>query len=174
MNEFLFLAKPQNTDLKKASITEIFQSIESMISSSSLVHGVNININLSNDNRYILCDESQIKQVILNLCKNAVEVVIGKDEAKIIIDSGYNESTDEIFIRVTDNGPGIPQENLEKIGTPFFTTKKNGTGLGLSTCFRIIKNHKGRISVESEFGKGASFTVFLPCINDNLNEKIEA
>ena len=53
-----------------------------MISSSSLVHGVNININLSNDNRYILCDESQIKQVILNLCKNAVEVVIGKDRQK--------------------------------------------------------------------------------------------
>jgi len=173
MNEILFLARPQKNELKKVSISEMFRAIESMISSSSLIKGVNVEIRMRNMDKYILCDESQIKQVILNLCKNAVEVVENRIDARIVIESGYDEASDEIYIRVIDNGPGILPEHLDKIGTPFFTTKENGTGLGLCMCFKIIENHKGRISVDSEYGKGATFTVFLPCINDEENNLAE-
>jgi signal transduction histidine kinase len=67
-----------------------------------------------------------------------------------------------LLIRISDTGVGIPDENKKRLFTPFFTTKKNGTGLGLAITYRIIENHRGRIDVESEPGKGTMFTVRIP------------
>jgi len=89
--------------------------------------------------------------------------------AKLKISTGYNKQTNEMFIKISDNGKGIAKEDLEKIGTPFFTTKQKGTGLGLNICYGIIKEHNGRIEVESELGKGTTFTIILPCIPDEEN-----
>ena len=71
-----------------------------------------------------------------------------------------------MFIEITDNGEGISEENLKKISTSFFTTKENGTGLGLNICYKIIKEHKGKIEVQSKLGEGTTFLVMLPCIDD--------
>ncbi len=67
-----------------------------------------------------------------------------------------------VKVSITDSGNGIPQEEKEKIFEPFFTTKENGTGLGLSIVHKIIENHNGLIKVESELGRGSTFTIFLP------------
>ncbi|MPN43425.1 Sporulation kinase E [bioreactor metagenome] len=72
-----------------------------------------------------------------------------------------------MFIRIKDNGKGMSSEDLEKVGTLFYTTKKSGTGLGLSICYEIIKQHNGRIDIQSNPGKGTSFTIILPCIKDD-------
>lgn len=166
ISEFLFLAKPRKTELTEVSMIDIFQSIESMVKSSSLVKGIDVDFQLSKEERYVMCDEGELKQVILNICKNAVDAMVLKVNAKLKIETGFNEAKNEMFIRITDNGEGISEENLKKMGTSFFTTKENGTGLGLNICYKIIKEHKGKIEVQSKLGEGTIFSVTLPCIDD--------
>lgn len=170
ISEFLFLSKPRETELKEISIHDLFHSIRSMIETSSLVKGVNIEVSLCEEERYMLCDESQLKQVILNLCKNAIDAMNEQPNAKLMIETNYFNHGNEVYISIQDNGKGISEENLGKIGTPFFTTKSNGTGLGLSVCYKIIHEHGGRIDVQSKLGQGTTFTVVLPCIEEERNE----
>lgn len=172
ISEFLFLSKPRETELDEISIHDVFMSIKSMLETSSLVKGVNIEMKLCDDERYMLCDESQLKQVILNMCKNATDAMSGRPNAKLLIETGYYEDTNESYIVIKDNGKGIDEESLKKIGTPFFTTKSNGTGLGLSVCYKIIKDHGGRIEVESQVNQGTAFTIILPCIEDEDFEDV--
>jgi two-component system NtrC family sensor kinase len=103
-------------------------------------------------------DPSQLRQVFQNLIVNAV-TAIGKDGVITLTTQG---SEDRVSIRVGDTGPGIPEEKLEKIFDPLFTTKPDGTGLGLSIGASILKKLGGKISVKSEMGKGAVFTVDIP------------
>jgi signal transduction histidine kinase len=116
-------------------------------------------------------DRTQLEQVMVNILNNAIDSL--KANGKIIIDiselnvlhKGIQEDqlTESVVIRVTDNGAGIPKENLEKIFDPFYSTKeKNGTGLGLSITKSIIQRHKGKIEVKSEIGKGTIFTLTIP------------
>ncbi len=106
-------------------------------------------------------DELQLGQVVRNLLNNALQAMPdgGTLEIKALVD----QKEQEVSVSFSDTGCGITQENLSKIFTPFFSTKKNtGGGLGLSFCFQVIKNHGGRIEVESTTGAGSVFTVFLP------------
>lgn len=167
ISEFLSLSKPREVQLEEVSIYDIVQSIKVIVETSSLLKGININFYLSKDEQYLLCDESQIKQVVLNICKNAVDAMVNTEDAKLVIETGYIEDTDEMFIKIEDNGEGMSKETLKKIGTPFFTTKKTGTGLGLNVCNTIIKEHKGKIDVDSQLGKGTTFIITLPCIKDD-------
>jgi two-component system NtrC family sensor kinase len=112
----------------------------------------------------LLMDVGQIKQVFLNLFNNAAEAINASPERKgtITIIADYLEKEGQAEVQIKDTGPGIPPENLEKIFEPRFTTKKNGHGLGLFTCERLIRNHQGKISVESTPGQGTTFTITLP------------
>jgi PAS domain S-box-containing protein len=172
ISEFLFLSKPKETELEEVSMLDIFESIKSIVEATSLVKGVDVDFKLSREERYLLCDEGQLKQVILNICKNAVEAMADTISATLKVETGYDEVTNEMFIRIKDNGKGISDDDLKKIGTPFFTTKKSGTGLGLNVCYNIIKEHKGRIDIESKIGEGTTFTVTLPCIDDEELDEV--
>jgi two-component system NtrC family sensor kinase len=107
----------------------------------------------------VIGDEDQLRQVFTNLLLNALQVMPDGGDLTIASDS-----TDQGACRVTitDNGPGISAEALEKIFTPFFTTRRGGTGLGLAISYGIVRDHGGSISVENIPGRGAAFTVFLP------------
>ena len=107
-------------------------------------------------------DAKKIKQVVINLLMNAKHAIDGK--ANIKITTGLNRDGDQLLVKVTDNGHGIDKNNLSRIFDPFFTTKPTGegTGLGRSVSYGIIKNHGGDIAVESEIGKGSTFTMTLP------------
>jgi PAS domain S-box-containing protein len=166
ISEFLFLSKPRETQMQEVSMVDIFQSIKNLVETSSLVKGVNVNVLLSEEERYLLCDEVQIKQVILNICKNAVDAMIDKENAVLNIETGYDEDKNEMFIKISDNGKGMSEEEIKKLGTIFYTTKNNGTGLGLNVCYQIINEHNGRIEVESKPMKGSTFKIILPCIED--------
>ncbi len=115
----------------------------------------------------VYADPVQLEQVLLNLLINARQAILGK--AGSISVKAQQLDTGEIRIQVADTGPGIPEKLLPKIFQPFFTTKgttrrgeARGTGLGLAICREIIEHHKGRIEVESEMGKGTTFSIYLP------------
>jgi two-component system NtrC family sensor kinase len=107
-------------------------------------------------------DQSQVQQVFLNIINNAIDA-IGKD-GEITITTGTTRKNNEISVEISDNGPGMPKDVLQKIFDPFFTTKEvgKGTGLGLSISYSIIEKLGGRILVASEEGKGTTFTIYLP------------
>jgi signal transduction histidine kinase len=111
----------------------------------------------------------QLEQVLLNLLINARQAMLGKGGSITI--KAQRTETGEARIQVIDTGPGIPEKLLPKIFTPFFTTKATarkgeakGTGLGLAICKEIIEHHKGRLQVQSEVGKGTTFSIYLPPI----------
>lgn len=172
ISEFLFLSKPREIQLREISVSDVFESIKILVETSSMVKGVALEVVLGREERYMQCDESQLKQVILNICKNAVDAMQGQMEGKLTIETGYDEYANEVFISIRDNGKGISQENLAKLGDPFFTTKHNGTGLGLSVCFKIIKEHQGRIEIKSTLGKGTEFRILLPCMEDEEFDEV--
>jgi len=110
----------------------------------------------------VMMDPSQMKQVLVNLVDNAIDAVA--ESGRVVLRAEFSDARDMLHIKVVDNGCGIPQENLSRIFTPFFTTKETGrgTGLGLAIVYGIVKMHFGRIAVESQLGKGSTFTVSLP------------
>jgi two-component system, NtrC family, sensor kinase len=105
-------------------------------------------------------DKGGFQQVFVNLFLNSVQAMPGGGELKIVLEQVNNE----LKIEVSDTGEGIPPENLGRIFDPFFTTKKEGegTGLGLSVSYSIVKNHGGRMEVQSTRGAGTTFSIFLP------------
>jgi signal transduction histidine kinase len=103
-------------------------------------------------------DSDQIHQVLLNLLLNAVQAMDGEGTVKVHIGSRH----DCACVAVTDTGRGISEQQLTQIFRPFYTTRGNGTGLGLSLARRIVEEHHGRINVTSSVGKGSRFEVLLP------------
>jgi signal transduction histidine kinase len=174
MIDFLDMAKPRAPILKETSLNDLIKSMEFMLSSSSLIKGIDISILLSPVERVVMTDEAQLKQVILNMVKNSIEAMNKTENPVLLIKTGQNEADSEMYIGISDNGKGISEEEKKKIGSPFFTTKKNGTGLGLNVCYQIIKEHNGRIDLISEVGKGTTFNIVLPATEKtNLDNEIE-
>jgi len=112
----------------------------------------------------IMCSPSQIRQVFLNMIVNAVDAMATLDRRGILTLRTRLTSSDTVQVDICDNGPGIPADELNKIFDPFYTTKPvgEGSGMGLSICYRIIENHGGTITVNSKPGRGTIFTVTLP------------
>ena len=106
----------------------------------------------------VFADSTQLSQVFLNLLINASQAIPEKGTVTL----STSEDTDNVYIKISDTGPGIAPEILPKIFDPFFSTKKTGSGLGLSVSYNIIKSHKGQIKAESTPGKGTTFTISLP------------
>jgi PAS domain S-box-containing protein len=107
-------------------------------------------------------DEKKIKQVLMNLIMNARHAI--GDAGTLSLSTGFNHSDHHVYVEIEDNGYGIEKKNLARVFDPFFTTKPTGegTGLGLSVSYGIIKNHGGDIQVKSEVGKGSAFKIVLP------------
>ncbi|QJT11316.1 two-component system sensor histidine kinase NtrB [Oceanidesulfovibrio marinus] len=121
-------------------------------------------------------DAPQIMQVLLNLLTNAVDALTSNPDAArnggtITIRTSTTPAEDWIRLEVSDTGCGIPMKNKDKLFEPFFTTKPvgKGIGVGLSTCYNIVRGHKGEITVESQIGKGSRFIVVLPTNPDDIN-----
>jgi two-component system NtrC family sensor kinase len=108
----------------------------------------------------IYCNPNQLNQVFMNITMNAIQSIEKKGEINI---KTYSDET-RVYIEISDNGKGIPSENLEKIFDPGYTTKSSGvgTGLGLSIVYNIIEAHKGNIKAESIINEGSKFTIELP------------
>jgi len=112
-------------------------------------------------------DPAQIQQVLLNLFSNAADAMRGNDvrERRIAVRTRFKTAGQEVELAVEDTGPGIPASDMTRLFEPSFTTKPEGHGFGLSTCYRIVQNHGGRIAVENLSRAGAKFTIVLPAKN---------
>nr|WP_307726478.1 ATP-binding protein [Trichlorobacter sp.] len=119
----------------------------------------------------IMADEAQLTQVFLNLIRNAIEAMPGGGRVTVSsrVLAEYHLARNEnrsrmVAVEVADTGPGISEENLAKVGTPFFSTKDNGTGLGLAICQKIVAEHRGMLKIDSKPGQGTKISVLLPLI----------
>ncbi|MDW8464835.1 MAG: ATP-binding protein [Chloroherpetonaceae bacterium] len=148
-------------EMKKADIHEGIKGSLLMLSPQLKTNDIQVTTDYG-DLPMIECYPAQLNQVFLNLIQNAVHAVEGRPEPKIHISTTLENG--EIVVRISDNGPGIPEEIQSKIFDPFFTTKPvgKGTGLGLSICYSIIQKHQGTITFETQKGVGTTFIVRIP------------
>ncbi|QII48226.1 PAS domain-containing protein [Bacillus paralicheniformis] len=159
INEFLVLAKTKSTTFDPVQVNSIVEDVCMVLESQAVLNNVRIEKQLSGDLPEILAVSNELKQVFLNILKNAIEAM--EDAEGFITIRSYYEK-DSVFITFEDQGKGISKDVLEKLGEPFYTTKEKGTGLGLMVTFKIIENHGGSIHFESEEGKGTTVKLKLP------------
>jgi two-component system, sporulation sensor kinase E len=160
VGEFLVLSKPKSTVLQPVSLMSIVEEIIPIIESESRLHDITVGRYLSGVNVTVLADREQLKQVILNLCKNGIEAM-SEQGKQLILRERINYHENSVALEIHDQGSGIPPFLIDKIFDPFFTTKDSGTGLGLSICKRIIQDIGGQIRVTSR-DNGTVMTIVLP------------
>ncbi len=160
ITEYLSLAKNKVVELKEQNLNAIIKNLFPLITADALITDKNAGKELGEIPDLFL-DEKEMRQMILNLVRNGLEAMPpgGNLAVKTFTDG------DEVIMAVRDQGKGIEPDVLEKIGTPFFTTKDNGTGLGLAVCYSIAARHNARIEIETS-PKG---TTFLVRFNYNIN-----
>lgn len=158
INELLLLAKPQVNRSQSINLCDLLNDVYTLLESQANLSGVRIEILLRDEPLFIECDGSEIKQVFINIIKNAIEATSKGGEIGIAAE----RAGDQIVTVIKDSGCGIPRELLDQIGRPFFSTKAQGTGLGLMISNKIITNHGGLIKIDSKEGEGTTFQVILP------------
>ncbi len=144
ITEFLSLARNKAIEFKEKNLNSVVKSIAPLIEAHAMKEGKTVILDLGDIPKSLL-DEKEIRQVILNLARNGLEAMHPKGCLNI---STFMEGQ-EVILAVQDQGCGIPPDALEQIGTPFFTTKDSGTGLGLAVCYSIAERHKAKIVVET-------------------------
>jgi signal transduction histidine kinase len=166
-NSMLSLARGDVT-FGNVSVQKLVDEVLMVLARDPQKDGIALRVQVQPD-LFVDGDEVQLEQVLLNLLINARQAMLGKG-GSLWVKAARNETdAGELRIQVIDTGPGIPEKLLPKIFQPFFTTKgttkkgeARGTGLGLAICKEIVEHHRGRIDVQSEVGKGTTFSIYLP------------
>jgi two-component system, NtrC family, sensor histidine kinase PilS len=176
ITDFLLFAQPPRTDRTVSNLKTILEeTIELLLHSPSYHEGIRIRYPHPLEDIRVLVDPDQMKQVFWNLILNAVQAMGEKGDLTLGLQTGtdglsYQKPREWVTISISDSGRGIASHEKEKIFEPFYTTKDRGTGLGLSIVHRIIEAHSGLIKVESEVGKGSTFTLLLPAQTEERTE----
>lgn len=160
VNEFMTLAKPHYNSYQFNDIERILQSVLSILDTQAMLLGVEVNFQRENDIPKLYCNENQLKQVFLNVIKNAFEAML--EGGTVTISVRFEPSDQLIHVKIQDQGDGMPDDVMKRIGEPFLTTKEKGTGLGLMVSSRIIEEHKGMMLISSRPGEGTLIDVQLP------------
>ncbi|MEW6457346.1 MAG: ATP-binding protein [Acidobacteriota bacterium] len=163
----LSFARPSVNKKEPLDINKVIEESFNLIRSRVEIERISLKFDLEGNLPRIIGNFNELQQVIINIVNNAVDAMPDGGELMVRTSrSGYmnNQTTEDVEIEIADTGKGIPSEHKELIFTPFFTTKgKKGTGLGLTICDGIIRDHNGKIRIESTLGKGSRFHIFLPC-----------
>lgn len=159
VSEFIILGKPQAVNFKEEQCLTILEEVLSIFEIQSVMNGITVN-RLFEQGLTIRCDRNQIKQVFLNILKNALEALPfgGKIDIHLDIQDAFQR------IRFSDNGEGMTDQVLQRIGEPFLTTRPDGNGLGMMIVQKIIASHKGQLAITSEVGAGTTVEVYLPVV----------
>jgi two-component system nitrogen regulation sensor histidine kinase NtrY len=143
-------------NLRKVYVRDIFENLLQLMQPTLEQKSIELETILKDTDLTVEADINLLEQVLINLVVNAIEAVKDKPHPRIVL-TGYIANNHKTVIKVADNGSGIPAEVLEKIFIPFFSTKKSGSGIGLSLCKQIMMLHKGNIQVQSREGEGTAF-----------------
>lgn len=165
--ELLLLAKPQVTKFQKADIKEILNDVISLLNTEANMFNVQIDFCPHEKELWIECEPNQLKQLFINLIKNAIEASLSGGKIQIILEE---LNKDMASISIKDTGIGMSKERLERIDEPFYSSKEKGTGLGLTVSFKIVQSHNGTIHYESKKNKGTSVHIKLPIYKRNSNQ----
>lgn len=163
LQNFLEFSRPPKLKIQKVSPSDVVDMAIQLLRHRIESYGVGVELYRQNRLQEIEGDPEQLKEVLVNLMINACEAMGEGGQIVIREEEGFAEPLGRVVvIRVSDNGPGIPESIRERVFQPFFSTKEEGTGLGLSIATRIIEDHKGSLQLRSRRGKGATFTITLP------------
>ncbi|MDR7249522.1 ATP-binding protein [Bacillus pumilus] len=170
LSELLVLAKPQAVHFQEVQLHELLEQVITLLKTNAVLSNIDLKQPFKRqDAGAILADANQMKQLFINLIKNAIEAMPEGGSIYISTEKVLNEWK----ITIQDEGKGMSEEDIQKIYDPFFSTKKEGTGLGLTICATILKDHHGRMDVSSELGKGTAFHIYLPVCQKSRQQQVE-
>jgi PAS domain S-box-containing protein len=158
ITQFLGAIRPAPLQVKMASLNQVVEKTLELLRPEIENRGVTVKTKLLRELTLTPVDATQLQQVLVNLIKNAAQAMT--TGGVLTLQTG--ENNDDVWVSVADTGGGIPQAQINRIFEPFYTTKKQGTGLGLMIVQRIVRAHNGRIEVESNVGRGTTFKIWLP------------
>jgi len=164
--ELLRFARPKSPDRAPADLAATLRETASLVQAQARTQGITLSLDLPGELPEVIADRDQMKQVFLNLLLNACQAMPNGGE---LTARGY-VSGGSLCFEIKDTGVGIKVQDLDNIFNPFFTTKADGTGLGLALSYAVVESHGGAINVKSEEGKGAEFTLALP-LTEKTDEK---
>ncbi|MBI2985813.1 MAG: HAMP domain-containing protein [Deltaproteobacteria bacterium] len=172
INDLLSFARPSAPNVSAEDVSQIVESTVRILESEAKEKEIQIYRRLATNLPKIFIDKEQIKQVSMNIILNAFQSIEGGGVVEVSTRLfTKNGSAQYVQVEVRDSGVGIPEKDLEDVFNPFFTTKKDGSGLGLSISNQIVQEHGGHIIVESRVGKGTSFFINLPVRPPNHQAK---
>ncbi|MFP4268418.1 MAG: two-component system sensor histidine kinase NtrB [Spirochaetaceae bacterium] len=156
--DFLFAVRPMDTELKKADLNKVIEDLVGFVKYEAEESGVHVETKLGSTISKVEIDEKFIKQALMNIVKNGIAAMEGGGVLTISTreDEGY------VHTDISDTGVGISDEKITKIFEPYYTTKDFGSGLGLTVVYKVVREHGGEISVQSQEGEGTTFTISLP------------
>lgn len=157
--ELLLLAKPQVVNFRIVNVGDVLHNLVELLSSQAILSNVQIVLRLK-DTLRVYGVENQLKQIFINVIKNALESM---PDGGCLWISGRRDGT-QCILEFKDEGCGISPDRLGRLGEPFYTTKERGTGLGLTTSYRLVHAHDGRMELESQLGRGTTLTLYLPYV----------
>lgn len=158
INEFRHLTENIEPDYEQVVLRDLIQDAVDEVSPELAAKNIRLDLDLPSESVLVTADPALIRQVLINLLHNAAQALeLSEKDDKHIHLFAERDSKKRLNLIVRDNGPGIDSEALPRIFVPFYTTKKNGSGLGLSVSRQIMRQHKGNLSAQSELGKGTDF-----------------
>ncbi|UER67906.1 ATP-binding protein [Borrelia sp. BU AG58] len=164
VTDFLLTVRPIKIMAEKRNITDIVKSVYNLLNPELENKDIKLLLHLKKVSP-VLVDEKLLRQVIINIIKNAEEALLESSKRTKKIDFSIHESKDKIYISIKDNGDGIKDDTKDEIFKPQFSSKEKGSGIGLTISYKIVKEHGGEIFVESKNMKGTTFTITLPKLN---------
>ncbi|HEY3251866.1 MAG TPA: PAS domain S-box protein [Ignavibacteria bacterium] len=164
IEDLLNFASPHNVNFKKTSIDKIINDLYEIVNIRCAKNKIKLTKSIDTGLQTIMANEEKLQTAFLNFISNSIDAMPGGGD--LYITAKIDNERKEAVISFKDTGAGIPKENLDKILEPFFTTKNNGTGLGLSMAYHVIRAHSGKIYFESELNKGTNILIRLPVAKD--------
>jgi signal transduction histidine kinase len=162
VSDFRNMTRIKLPNLEETKVNDILEHVTMLLKPDFEQHGITTKISV-NPELSITIDKEQIEQVIINVVKNGVQALAADEkENKSLTITAMPYESGGAYLSIADNGVGIEEEALKKIFIPFFTTKKHGSGIGLSLSKQIMRNHGGNISATSKIGEGTEFTLKFP------------
>jgi signal transduction histidine kinase len=170
ISEFLNLAKPHHENsFESQNIATILREVTDLLRTNSILENIEITLKVEEDLPLINCLENQLKQVFINVIQNAVEATGSNGHVLVRVKM---EGEENVSVHVIDEGKGIPQERLHRLGEPFYSTKEKGTGIGLMVCYKIIEQHQGNIKILSEKNVGTTIEINLPILHSEEQKQV--